>query len=315
MKDPQILFCDFENLPGELTRIPNWHWWKSKQKDNGKVGKIPCNETGYPADCNKRENLYPFKHVLDKLIESELNKVDGKRKLDGASFQLNESAYTCVDIDSLDEWDQKELSKFLRPFLKIGAYIESSPSMNGLHIWLKGKKPKRMGCSDSRYFGGRVEVYDSRKSLTMTGRYHPNYRAGQIPDGTKLIEQMFKPLLRSEPASLPANSFNNEFNDDIVIRNCRETYPEFGHWFDSGSGYDTRSPSQEDWAFIRQVLYYSKNNKDQALRIYKQSALYQERQMQWDRTSYRDGTLTKASESMKGFYTGPGLIKKARAKK
>jgi hypothetical protein len=68
---------------------------------------------------------------------------------------------------------------------KINSYTEYSPSNEGLHIWIKGKKPGK------RCRRKGLEIYDSERYLTVTGR-HLEGTPETIEKRQKELEEVYK---------------------------------------------------------------------------------------------------------------------------
>ena len=86
-----------------------------------------------------------------------------------------------IDLDNCRNPKNKRISKWAVKIIKrFASYTETSPSGNGIRIFLRGKLPPGHRCKR-----GKIEVYSSDKFLTVTGRKIASHGAGSaIEDRT-----------------------------------------------------------------------------------------------------------------------------------
>ena len=117
----------------------------------------------------------PFEKARDIATYNEL----------GIGFVLTTAdPYTCVDLDHCVD-EHGEVSDQTRLILSLlSGYVELSPSGSGLHIWIRSDVPI------NRRTAG-IEIYSSRRWITMTGRHNPR-TISEIPERTAELEELVR---------------------------------------------------------------------------------------------------------------------------
>ena len=149
-------------IPSSMRTLPRWVGWRYESVNgNGKKTKVPYQINGKLAKTNDPSTWSSFEAVL------------GANHSDGPGFVLfKDDPFAAVDLDhcissgQTADWAIKIIQLFP------DAYIEKSPSGEGLHIICQGK-PIRTGSKKWLEDGIKVgvEVYDgsSPRYFTMTG--------------------------------------------------------------------------------------------------------------------------------------------------
>lgn len=284
------------NIPDELKQLDNWCVWKFENR-NGKRTKIPFNAaTGEFAKSN------------DKSTWSSYETAVNAEGVDGIGFFF-EPPYLGVDIDDIDDdlhrfkqGDKLDniVSEFNEAFK---SYTEVSPSGNGLHIIVKGKIP------GSRRRKGNIEMYDSGRFFTMTGK-----NIGKYKDVTEVSEQVFKTIYNKY---LPDNTIKypttNNYQENIhnlsEIDVINEIYKsKQAKLFDDlmKGNYEPyyTSHSEADMALANILAFWCAKDYSQMDSIFRQSNLYRDK---WDEkrknSTYGEQTLFKAINEVNNIYT------------
>lgn len=284
------------NIPDELKQLDNWCVWKFENR-NGKRTKIPFNaETGEFAKSN------------DKSTWSSYETAVNAEGVDGIGFFF-EPPYLGIDIDDIDDdlhrfkqGDKLDniVSEFNEAFK---SYTEVSPSGNGLHIIVKGKIP------GSRRRKGNIEMYDSGRFFTMTGK-----NIGKYKDVTEVSEQVFKTIYNKY---LPDNTIKypttNNYQENIhnlsEIDVINEIYnSKQAKLFDDlmKGNYEPyyTSHSEADMALANILAFWCAKDYSQMDSIFRQSNLYRDK---WDEkrknSTYGEQTLFKAINEVNNIYT------------
>lgn len=284
------------NIPDELKQLNNWCVWKFENR-NGKRTKIPFNaETGEFAKSNDKSTWSSY--------ETAVNAED----VDGIGFFF-EPPYLGIDIDDIDDdlhrfkqGDKLDniVSEFNEAFK---SYTEVSPSGNGLHIIVKGKIP------GSRRRKGNIEMYDSGRFFTMTGK-----NIGKYKDVTEVSEQVFKTIYNKY---LPDNTIKypttNNYQENIhnlsEIDVINEIYnSKQAKLFDDlmKGNYEPyyTSHSEADMALANILAFWCAKDYSQMDSIFRQSNLYRDK---WDEkrknSTYGEQTLFKAINEVNNIYT------------
>lgn len=104
---------------------------------------------------------------------------------DGLGFVLNGDGIVCIDLDHCIDSGVLNSEAQVIVDLFPNAYVEVSPSGNGLHIW--GLAELESG-RRFQWNGQAVEIYPDGRYMTMTGKV---FRNGGLPelDLTQLLSE------------------------------------------------------------------------------------------------------------------------------
>lgn len=284
------------NIPDELKQLDNWCVWKF-EKRNGKRTKIPFNAaTGEFAKSN------------DKSTWSSYETAVNAEGVDGIGFFF-EPPYLGIDIDDIDDdlhrfkqGDKLDniVSEFNEAFK---SYTEVSPSGNGLHIIVKGKIP------GTRRRKGNIEMYDSGRFFTMTGK-----SIGKYKDVTEVSKQVFKTIydkyLPDNTVQYPTtNNYQQNIHNLSEIDVINEIYKsKQSKLFDDlmKGNYEPyyTSHSEADMALANILAFWCAKDYSQMDSIFRQSNLYRDK---WDEkrknSTYGEQTLFKAINEANNIYT------------
>lgn len=284
------------NIPDELKQLDNWCVWKF-EKRNGKRTKIPFNAaTGEFAKSN------------DKSTWSSYETAVNAEGVDGIGFFF-EPPYLGIDIDDIDDdlhrfkqGDKLDniVSEFNEAFK---SYTEVSPSGNGLHIIVKGKIP------GTRRRKGNIEMYDSGRFFTMTGK-----SIGKYKDVTEVSKQVFKTIydkyLPDKTVQYPTtNNYQQNIHNLSEIDVINEIYKsKQSKLFDDlmKGNYEPyyTSHSEADMALANILAFWCAKDYSQMDSIFRQSNLYRDK---WDEkrknSTYGEQTLFKAINEANNIYT------------
>ncbi|MHC0478864.1 phage/plasmid primase, P4 family [Staphylococcus capitis] len=285
-----------ENIPDELKQLNNWCVWKFENR-NGKRTKIPFNaKTGEFAKSN------------DKSTWSSYETAVNAEGVDGIGFFF-EPPYLGIDIDDIDDdlhrfkqGDKLDniVSEFNEAFK---SYTEVSPSGNGLHIIVKGKIP------GNRRRKGNIEMYDSGRFFTMTGK-----TIGKYKDVTEVSKQVFKTIydkyLPDNTVQYPTtNNYQQNIHNLSEIDVINEIYKsKQAKLFDDlmKGNYEPyyTSHSEADMALANILAFWCAKDYSQMDSIFRQSNLYRDK---WDEkrknSTYGEQTLFKAINETNNIYT------------
>lgn len=179
--------------------------------------KIPINpETGRRASSTNPE-------TWGRLSEAfAIMKIQG---LPGVGFVFSEDdPYVGIDLDNaidiyIDEncVEHHRLRDWASDIVqRLNSYTEVSPGGMGLHIWVKGELP-RQGLQSLGEDGG-VEIYQSRRYFTVTGRHLPGTPEAIKERGAELqevLEDYFD--VYEEPLDDDQVKADPDFDDDIEV--------------------------------------------------------------------------------------------------
>lgn len=97
--------------------------------------------------------------------------------VDGVGFVLNGDGIVCIDLD--DCVVDGVPNVFAREFINAlgNSYVEFSPSGRGLHVWGYSDIPKGQVIKTGTL---KIEVYPSKRFITMTGRVYREGALGEL---------------------------------------------------------------------------------------------------------------------------------------
>lgn len=288
-----------ENVPEELKSSLQWVLWRLETRD-GKPTKVPYQTTGWKAKSDDPTTWATFNAVLDVYIK------EGGR-FSGIGFVLSEDdPFAGVDLDHcLDPETSLIVPWALEIIHELDSYTEITPSGQGIRIFARGKLPP----------GGRkrgnIEVYDSGRFLTVTGRHLEGTPVGVLDrnDRLKALHASVFPgngRPKTPSPSPPSGSCIPE-DDDLVERARTSQNGEKLSRLLAGDWEGYASQSEADLALCCLLAFWSQDPQ-QIDRIFRSSGLYREK---WDRKHFGDGrayggaTIEAALNTVRERYT-PG---------
>ena len=152
-------------FPADLAQLPSSGFWRYKLKKD-KWTKPPSNIHG--EDCDRAGFNLPLRRAWEMATAKAKATRDGKPVLGIGTYPPE--GYVGIDIDNCVD---KETGLIIIPEVaalieEFPSYIEYSPSKKGLHIWMLGTKPERMGSRHAEPF--KIEIYaPGGNYLTVTG--------------------------------------------------------------------------------------------------------------------------------------------------
>lgn len=262
---------DIENIPEELKVRNQWVAWKTEERDNGKIAKIPVSPiSGRNASVSNPATWASFEVALKYYSDNS--------SMAGIGFVFHEQdPYIGIDIDDCLDPDNLALTKEAEDLLnRFNSYTEISPSGMGLHIYLK---------SDAAFDGkrkGNVELYSRKRFFTVTGKI-----LGGVPKEIKHsdeAEELFSDIeeVRTSTAKLDYSS--------IIKLLCKKYGQKFEELWGGFTG-SYPSPNEADLALCRILAEATQSDFSQIDTLFKLSGLYRPK---WDRGDYKKNTITKA---------------------
>ena len=271
---PTPLAYTFDAIPRDFKDLNQWVLWKYILKD-GKWTKIPYQVTNRNADSTKSATWTTFDNAV---------KAYGTGKFSGIGFCIGDSGLTCVDIDHEDEWKKGKLDKLLDG-LNNKYYMETSPSGNGYHLWIKATKPNGMGCKSKSFHDNFVEIYNSKRFMTMTGVVINGHTS--IQEAQTELETVFAPLMpKPKPPQIPTqqqtplNLDDKAIVDLIISSAARGTSGAitFCKLHNNGNP-EGGDYSGNEFSCMSTLAFYTGSNPAQMDRIHRSGAMMRD---QWD---------------------------------
>lgn len=171
---PGLLTVKTENIPDEL-KVQRWAVWRGTPRDDGKLGKPPCNPTTGRMIGADQPGLWGTYDQAVCAYESG--------GWDGIGVLMEADAGVVgIDLDDIQAIAPKDsdLRRLMRRAKDAGIYIEKSPSGKGVRAFVRGVLPNHKG----RRRGG-IELYSDARFLTITG-----HGSGKIVDAQWLVDEL-----------------------------------------------------------------------------------------------------------------------------
>jgi primase-polymerase (primpol)-like protein len=278
-----------EVIPGELKDWAQWVVWRYQRRGTKWTKPPYCPGTGELAQVD---------HPATWGTYAEAYRAWKHGTYAGLAFVVSAcDPYTVIDLDHCIENGQ--ITRRARTIVDhFASYTEWSPSHQGLHIWLRGQLP------GSRRRKDAIELYDARRSLTLTG-WHlagmPCTIEGRQEELDRFYwslfreEQMPQPLLVHPPISLNLSDTN------LIARamGARNGARFARLWQGDASDY-ARSDGTFDWsradlALCGMLAFWCAGDPERMDRLFRQSGLMRPK---WDEqrgtSTYGERTIARA---------------------
>ena len=283
------------SVPDELNSLKSLrHWvaWRAvaSRDDPTKLKKIPIDpRTGEGAKANDVGTWGTYDEALSRAYENARNQGLNVGQNHGVGFEFGVEPCGIAGID-LDHviCTNGQLKPFAEDIVRLmNSYTEYSPSGKGLHILFRLKVPLSEIGSRSRNDEIGLEIYDSRRFLTVTGEIFGD--AKPIAERTEALKQVYgrymgerEKLKTPPPQTVEVSKIPGvELSDrDLWERmfdnpeNGREIYALY-----SGDLTGYESHSQADLALCNHLAYWTGNSAYRIDSMFRQSGLMRAK---WD---------------------------------
>jgi hypothetical protein len=286
-------------IPQEIRRRRAWCPLKFELRD-GKQTKIPYDlQTGHRAKSNNPKTWTSFE---------EASQAAG---YDGIEYILSrEDPYFLLDLDDVRNPSTgaitPEAREIIAPF-KGKAFIETSTSGKGIHVFGQGKKPGTAWCRNPAL---GLELYDWGRPVVFTG--------GVIEGSTSELLDCQEELDRLYYEHMPEHLKNPpereqgpppepvDLSDDALLQKAASS--EYGEEFRALWAGDTSvtggNHSRADYALMKHLMFWTGGDEARGIALFDKSGLA--RRKKWDRADYRQRTARKARMACTSFYQPKG---------
>lgn len=286
------------NIPEELTKLNQWVNWKVQVRD-GKETKPPYKPQGGYAKSDDPTTWATFDAVKKALD-----------RFDGIGFELTkDDPFIGIDFDKCYDPNTGDIDPAIEKHIKaLNTYTEKSPSGKGLRLLLRGNLPV-----DGKK-NGRVEVYQNRRYVTITGHRLNGYPAS-IEARQAELDMFYKsafPGRPEDPKQTPANVAHGrqiiceDWQDRLHKAFSAKNGDKIKLLYDGDTSGYASDDSAADMALCAHLAFWFSSDPAAMDQAFRQSGLMRPK---WDRktgdTTYGQMTIDKAIQGCKEVYQEP----------
>ena len=267
------------NVPAEMKALKQWCVFRTYKDENGKRSKRNLSVyTGSWASVSDPGTWCTFDEALKYAAEHDC---------EGLTFVLTKDAgIHCIDLDECagKRGGQREpMSDEARRFVgqAQGAYMESSVSGTGVHIFFKGDMPDLKHTVGKGTPEGELEFYSDRKFISMTGNISqfdfPRVEQIATFDRNSELAAHLAGRLGEQPSAVdrkPRQTTLAELTDNEVVDllNRSKAGEDFKRLM---AGEDICGDhSRSDFRLMSMLAFATGNNSEQMQRLFESSGLY-----------------------------------------
>jgi transcriptional regulator with XRE-family HTH domain len=277
-----------DNIPSEMKEYPHWVCWGIEKRDS-KDTKIPYSPHGGKAKSDDPSTWGTFEQA-QAYLEQHPN-------LSGLGFVFADDDPFCgVDLDKCRNPETGEINADAQKMIDdFASYTEISPSGEGVHIIVKGKK------KGARARNGKIELYDTGRYFTVTGNVLDGHTT--IENRQEQLDKLYDTLFaKKERQSVSTQSQTVSLDDFEIIekaKSAKDGAKFTALWEGDITGYD--SHSEADLALCSLLAFWTGGDYARIDALFRQSGLY--REDKWgEREDYRKKTIDAALEQVTEFY-------------
>lgn len=282
----------YDNIPYELKELDHWCCFKIEKVDNGRFTKRPYNpNTNEMAKSNDESTWVSFEDAASQSLN-----------YDGIGFFFK-APYVGIDLDKVENeieeyLEQPDTDNIIGEFINVlETYAEISPSGTGIHLITKGELPPR---GRRR---GNVEIYDTGRFFTMTGKHIGGYNGISEDEYGQLNFLHNKYIASHEKETKQLNTstgFGNDLSVESIIDIAKKSKNglRFTTLYEGDWTQFYNSQSEADMAFANDLAFWTARDPKKMDDIFRKSNLYRDK---WDEQrgdyTYGDMTVNRAIES------------------
>jgi putative DNA primase/helicase len=277
--------------PDELRTVDQFVCWREEDRD-GDVTKVPYSVHGGRASSTNPKTWAPFDTAIAYAEEHTMN---------GIGFVFTEDdPYAGIDLDKCRDPEMGEVEPWARKIVAaLDSYTEVSPSGTGLHIFVKATLPGRNNRK------GPVEMYESRRYFTLTGK-HLDGTPAEIHERQDVLERLCRHVFKDEKTAGETNGHRPQTgsldvgDEDLLNLATRAKNGEkFSRlWRGDTSDY-ADDESRADLALCSLLAFWTDGSTERMDQLFRQSGLMRDK---WNRHDYRERTFNKVLEGRTEFY-------------
>jgi putative DNA primase/helicase len=276
--------------PEELRTADQFVCWREEDRA-GDITKVPYSAHGGRASSTNPGTWAPFDDVIAYAEENGMH---------GVGFVFTEDdPYLGIDLDKCRNPETGEISPWARKIVAaLNSYTEVSPSGTGLHVFIKATLP---GPNNRK---GPVEMYESRRYFTLTGK-HLDGTPAEIHECQDVLERLYRHVFKDEEVVGEANGRKPagqiDVNDDELLELAMHAKngEKFSRLWSGDTSDYAGDESRADLALSSLLAFWTDGDTERMDRLFRQSGLYRSK---WERQDYRERTFGKVLEGRTEFY-------------
>jgi hypothetical protein len=271
---------DLDRLPAEIVKSTRAVLW-NRESRKGRETKVPF-QIGRPDERAAVNDPSTWGKFTDAVAAV----ADGKA--DGAGIVLGDQLIG-VDLDDCRDPLTRIIDGRAQQIIdEVDSYTEISPSGTGVHVLVKGTLPP------GRRRKGKLEMYAEGRYFTVSGD-HLAGTPSTIEDRTRALAAIHGREWKHNDGAgtLPRSAEVNLDDADLLdlATRARNGAKFSALWSGDWSGYE--SQSEADLALCSMLAFWTGADADRIDRLFRRSGLMRSK---WDRSDYREATITKAME-------------------
>jgi primase-polymerase (primpol)-like protein len=297
---PAVLRPQFETIPGDIRRLPQWVCWQYNAAPAGngtRWAKLPITPLSHqPAKANDPSTWASYESAVRSYQQGNHH---------GVGFVFTpEDPYVGIDLDDCRQPSSGTIAPWALDYIRhLNTYTEVSPSGTGVKCILEGSLPPGRRRTKS------IEFYDTSRYFTITGRVINGFR--DISVRPVELRYLYRSICgaTSAPEHIPAYTppTDLQVDDHEILR--RATTARNGakfHRLWNGILIDAQGDhSGADLALCRLLAFWCGPRPELVARLFRQSKLYRQK---WDDVHFADGrtygeaTIDIAIRSQNGVF-------------
>jgi putative DNA primase/helicase len=272
---------NFSLIPAELKERERWVTWKLVPRVGkpGEFDKPPIDaKTGAYASCSNAATWSPYAVAARRFRLGHDH---------GLGFQLT-TPYVVIDLDNCRDPETGVIVPWAGKIIEeMDSYCEVSPSGTGLHVILKGAVPP--GGNVRKISRCKIEFYDSRHYITVTGRHisgTPYTIENRDAELQRLHEDLFGENSKEIVPPQTVTTANNAAVEKLVAKIRAMADGSRLKALFNGDSRDYHSPSEADQALCTCLALRFGCDPARIDLLFRDSRCMREK---WDAVHSRDG--------------------------
>lgn len=289
------------HIPQELQAWPQWVVWRyGMLRKSGKREKpLYTPATGRPASTTNAATWGTYEEAAKAAYAGG--------NYEGIGFVFDETDPYCgVDLDGCRNPETGDLAEWAQIIVtQLDTYTEISPSGTGVKLWLRARLSGTQHTAIP-HTGAKIEVYDTERYFTVTGRHLPGTPL-TIEERQAALDAWYAatfPQTKVRAATRQAATLPAMSDDELIEKALGAANGEaFRRLMDGDISDYGDDDSAADQAQCNHLAFWTRDS-EQIDRLFRQSGLF--RAEKWDaargKTTYGQQTIEKALQYVSAQY-------------